>query len=191
MTAPDLTYTLVRPLSDKYLALQQEGNLAVVFCFLINRVHFLRDDNVATKSVSRSRAALCEILTTRICRELANSTLSLAIALTTSWPLYSGADSQMIVRAREERHDDLEEYVGNAIEMAILGKAKRFIKSAAVQKIINSIWSYANFYSQTWNFFYHSLIAEENVFTKPRVAILSSLMCVFTHPISLLPHSFR
>lgn len=148
MTAPDLTYTLVRPLTDKYLALQHEGNLAVTFCFLVNRVYFLRDENVATKSVSRSRAALCEVLATRVCRELANNMLSLAVALTSSWPLYSGADPNMITRARQERDDDLEERVGNAIEMAILGKAKRFIKSAAVQKIINSIWSYANSHSQ-------------------------------------------
>src|SRR5580765_7577726 len=102
MTAPDLTYTLVRPLTDKYLAIQHEGNLALAFCFLINRVHFLRDENVATKSVSRSRAALCEILATRVCRELANNTLSLAMALTTIWPLYSGADPEMISRATEE-----------------------------------------------------------------------------------------
>jgi hypothetical protein len=148
MIAPDLTYSLIRPLTDKYLAIQREGNLAVTFCFLINRVHFLRDDNVATNSVSHSRAALCEILATRICRELANHTLSLAMALTTSWPLYSGADPEMINRAREERDDDLEERVGNAIELAILGKAKRFIRSAAVQKIINSIWSYVTSHPQ-------------------------------------------
>jgi hypothetical protein len=71
------------------------------------------------------------------------------MALTTSWPLYSGADPQIITRAREERQGDLEEHVGNAIEIAILGKAKRFIKSAAVQKIIDSIWSYENCHSRT------------------------------------------
>lgn len=123
------------------MALQHEGNLSIVFCLLINRVYFLRDDNVATNSISCSRAALCEILATRLCRELANNMLQLAVALTTSWPVYSGADSHLIERARQDRDDDLEDRVGNAIEMAILGKAKRFIKSAVCQRIINSIWS--------------------------------------------------
>jgi len=67
----------------------------------------------------------------------------------------------MISRARQERDDDLEERVGNAIEMAILGKAKRFIKSAAVQKIINSIWSYAEFIFAYWDSLLISLTQRE------------------------------
>ncbi|KAF9530419.1 hypothetical protein CPB83DRAFT_850884 [Crepidotus variabilis] len=141
LTAPDLTYTLVRPLTEKYVVLQQDGNLSIVFCLLINRVRFLRDDNISTHSISRSRAELCEVLATRIFREMANNTLHLAVALTTSWPVFAGADPDIIAQAREDRDDDLEERVGNAIEMAILGKAKRFIKSSACQKIIDGIWS--------------------------------------------------
>uniref|UniRef100_A0A8H7XT63 Ion transport domain-containing protein n=1 Tax=Psilocybe cubensis TaxID=181762 RepID=A0A8H7XT63_PSICU len=141
LTSPDLTYTLVRPLVDKYLAIQDEGNLSVVFCFLINCVHFIRDDNVATMSLSQSRANLCEILATRVFRENANNLLHLTMALTTSWPVYSGVDAALITRARDERDDDLEDHVGNAIEMAILGKSKRFIKSSSCQKVIDAIWS--------------------------------------------------
>lgn len=138
---PDLTYTLVRPLVEKYLAIQADGNLSVAFCCLVNRIHFLRDDNMTTAALSGSRAYLCEILATRIFRANANNLLNLTIALTTSWPVYSGADPSIIAQAREERDDDLEERVGNAIEMAILGKAKYFIKSSACQKVINAIWS--------------------------------------------------
>ncbi|KDR80736.1 hypothetical protein GALMADRAFT_241168 [Galerina marginata CBS 339.88] len=141
LTSPDLTYTLVRPLVDKYLAIQEDGNLSVVFCCLINCVHFNRDDNITTATISRSRAHLCEILATRIFRAIGNNLLRLTMALTTSWNVYSGADPALIARAREERDDDLEERVGNAIEMAILGKAKRFIKSSACQKVIDAIWS--------------------------------------------------
>lgn len=113
-----------------------------MFCCLINRVHFIRDDNMATTSLSQSRANFCEILATRIFRENANNLLRLTMALTTSWPVYSGADPALIAQAREERDDDLEDYVGNAIEMAILGKSKRFIKSSACQKVIDAIWSW-------------------------------------------------
>ncbi|KAF8159446.1 receptor-activated Ca2+-permeable cation channel [Crassisporium funariophilum] len=141
LISPDLTYTLVRPLVEKYLAIQQDGNLSVVFCFLINRVHFIRDDNMTTATLSKSRAHFCEILATRVFRDNANSILLLTMALTTSWPVYSGADPAVISQAREERDDDLEDRVGNAIEMAILGKAKRFIKSSACQKVIDGIWT--------------------------------------------------
>lgn len=92
-------------------------------------------------TISRSRAELCEILATRVFRANGNDILRLTVALTTTWPVYSGADPDLISRAREERDDDLEDRVGNAIEMAILGKAKKFIKSSACQKVIDAIWS--------------------------------------------------
>lgn len=38
--------------------------------------------------------------------------------------------------------DEVEEQVGNAIELAIIGKAKRFIKSSTCQKVIDGIWRY-------------------------------------------------
>lgn len=141
LLAPDLTYTLVRPLVEKYSAMQQDGNMSIVFCCLLNRVHFVRDENVATATLSRSRAHLCEILAIRTFRELANSMLQLTVALTACWHVYSGADPAIIAQAREERDDDLEDRVGNAIELAILGKAKRFIKSSSCQKVINGIWT--------------------------------------------------
>ncbi|KAK7061015.1 hypothetical protein VNI00_000750 [Paramarasmius palmivorus] len=123
LTAPDLTYTLIRPLVEKYAAIQREGNMSVVFCFLLCRVHFHRDKNMATASISRTRAELCEILAIRTLREYGNNLMALALSLTT------------------KEREDLEERVGNAIEMAIVGKAKRFLKSSSSQKVIDSIWS--------------------------------------------------
>ncbi|KAI8996333.1 hypothetical protein BD414DRAFT_197116 [Trametes punicea] len=141
LTAPDLTYTLIRPLGDKYGALQRQGNLSVVFCLLLNRVYFVRDRHLTTTALSQTRADLCEILATRALREHAENMLELALVLTTSWPVYSGAPSALLERAREENDDDLEDRVGNAIEIAILGQAKRFIKSSPCQKVIDGIWS--------------------------------------------------
>ena len=68
--------------------------------------------------------------------------LELALVLTTSWPVYASADPALVARAREERDDDLEDRVGNAIEVAIISQAKSFIKSSACQKVINGIWRY-------------------------------------------------
>lgn len=69
--------------------------------------------------------------------------LELALVLTTSWPVYSGADPTLMERIREER-DDVEERVGNALEIAIISQAKRFIKSSACQKVIDGIWVYVS-----------------------------------------------
>jgi hypothetical protein len=143
--APDLTYTLLKPLEEKYATIQRKGNCSVVFCFLLNRVHFLHDKTLVTSAVSRSRAALCEILATRALREYGDNTLDLALVITTSWPVYSGADEELMQQSLDELNldvEDLEHYVGNAIEMAILGSAKRFIKSPACQKVIDSIYRF-------------------------------------------------
>ncbi|KAF8347891.1 receptor-activated Ca2+-permeable cation channel [Amanita rubescens] len=141
LTAPDLTYTLIRPLVDKYSGIQNSGNMSVVFCCLLNRVYFSRDDNLATMTLSQTRALLCEILAIRLFKQYGNDVLALARVLTTTWGVYNGGDSALIARAREERDGDLDDRVGNAIELAILGKAKRFIKSSSCQKVIDSIWS--------------------------------------------------
>ena len=143
MTAPDLTYTLIRPLEEKYLNIQRKGNFAVVFCLLLNRVHFLRDQHLVTAPLSRTRATLCELLATRTLREFGDNTLELALVMTTSWRVYSGADEDLLKQTMSELNiDDVEERVGNAIEMAIIGRAKRFIKSSACQRVIDSIWRY-------------------------------------------------
>jgi hypothetical protein len=44
-----------------------------------------------------------------------------------------------MIKADDEDPDDR---VGNAIELAIIGHAKRFIKSNAAQRVINSIWRF-------------------------------------------------
>lgn len=126
------------------MILQRQGNLAIIFCLLINQAYFIRDRNLTTSSLSRSRAALCEILATKLLKEHAHNMLELALVLTTSWPVYSGADPLIMQRLREERDDDVEERVGNAIEIAIICQAKRFIKSSACQKVIDGIWVYVH-----------------------------------------------
>ncbi len=114
--------------------------MSVIFCLLLNRVYFYRDRHLTTAALSHTRADLCEILAIRALREHAHNMLELALVLTTTWPVYSGAPPGLLDRAREEHDDDLEERVGNAIEMAILSQAKHFIKSSPCQKVIDGIW---------------------------------------------------
>ncbi|KAG9127230.1 hypothetical protein FRC07_000101 [Ceratobasidium sp. 392] len=138
LNAPDSTYTVVRPLNEKYKA---KNNLSVTFCFLLNRVHFLRDQNITTAPLSQTRAALCEILAIRSLRDHADSTLALATACTTAWPIFAGAPAELREFASKAADEfDIRERVGNAIEMAIVGNAKRFIKSSACQSVIEGIY---------------------------------------------------
>ncbi|TFK65590.1 hypothetical protein BDN72DRAFT_900556 [Pluteus cervinus] len=138
--APDIAYAVIEPLATKYIALQRGGNMSIVFCFLLARIHFMRDDNIATASISKTRAELCEILAIRIFRDYGNCLMRLTLAITTSWPVYNGADDIVLARLKQEGGEP-EDRVGNAIEMAILGKAKRFIKSTPCQEVINAIWA--------------------------------------------------
>ncbi|QRW16901.1 hypothetical protein RhiXN_04903 [Rhizoctonia solani] len=117
LTSTESTYTIVVPLHEKY---KSKNNLSVTFCFLLNRVHFLRDQNISTAPLSQTRAALCEILAIRSLREHADSTLQLATACTTPWPIFAGAPEQVRDFAEKNADEfDIRERVGNAIEMAI------------------------------------------------------------------------
>ncbi|KAI9456933.1 hypothetical protein HD554DRAFT_2317452 [Boletus coccyginus] len=141
LTAPDLTYTLIRPLEDKYNAIQRAGNKSIVFAFLLNRIYFLRNENNLTNGpLSVTRATLCELLAIRILRDNGNSVLDLVRSLTTSWPVWSGADTNVVEQARQLRDDELEDNVGNAIELAIVSKSRRFIKCSPCQRVIHAIW---------------------------------------------------
>ncbi|PVF92813.1 hypothetical protein CPB86DRAFT_809214 [Serendipita vermifera] len=138
LTGAELTYAFVKPLEEKYAKLE---NKATVFCFLLNRVYFIRDPNFATASLNRSRAVLCEILATRTIRQWSNL-IELANVLITSWVVYEGCSEEIIAKGRELQNDfDPMEKVGNAMEMAIISDAKLFVKSAPCQKVIDAIWS--------------------------------------------------
>lgn len=67
--------------------------------------------------------------------------MELALAITTTWSVYTGVDEDLLRTSLQEMDiEDIEDRIGNAIEIAIIGKAKHFIKSPACQKVINGIW---------------------------------------------------
>ncbi|XAO25011.1 hypothetical protein I312_103820 [Cryptococcus bacillisporus CA1280] len=139
LLAPDSTYTIVRPLTEKYLALQ---NQAIVFCLLLNKVQFSRESTqLSIATLSLTRATLCEILASRVLRGWSERSLPLATVLLTPWALFQGASQEVIDRAREEGDDELLKQGGTALEMAIISTSKRFIRSPSCQKVIEGIWS--------------------------------------------------
>lgn len=156
LLAPDSTYTIVRPLTEKYGDMR---NHAIIFCLMVNRLRFIKDSNqLSISTLSQSRAMLCEILAIRVLREWSERTLTLASLLLTPWALFQGASEAVIARAREEGDEDSPaELAGNALEMAILGNSKRFIRSPSAQKVIDGIWSGRIIY-QAMN--QHAIIAD-------------------------------
>ncbi|KAJ9103807.1 hypothetical protein QFC21_002269 [Naganishia friedmannii] len=98
--APDSTYTIVRPLTEKYSALQNH-------------------------SISG----------------WSERTLPLASLLLTPWALFQGASEVVMAKIIEEDGDDdaLVDLAGNALEMAIIGNSKRFIRSPSAQKVIGTL----------------------------------------------------
>ncbi|KIM34106.1 hypothetical protein M408DRAFT_5463 [Serendipita vermifera MAFF 305830] len=138
LTGAELTYSFVKPLEEKYAKM---NNKATVFCFLLNRVYFYRDQNFSTASLSKSRALLCELLATRTIRQWSNL-IELSNILITSWPVFEGCSNEVLAKGRELQAEfDPKERIGNAIEMAIISDAKIFVKSAPCQKVISAIWS--------------------------------------------------
>ncbi|ORY33033.1 hypothetical protein BCR39DRAFT_520833 [Naematelia encephala] len=145
LLAPDSTYTIVRPLTEKYLEMQ---NQSIVFCLLLNRVQFTRDSTqLSISTLSVSRATLCEILAIRVLRGWSERSLPLATVLLTPWALFQGASEAVTQRAVEDGDDDILTQGGNALEMAIIGGSKRFIRSPSCQKVIEGIWSGRIIYS--------------------------------------------
>ncbi|WVR08864.1 hypothetical protein IAU60_005923 [Kwoniella sp. DSM 27419] len=155
LLSPESTYTIVRPLTEKYLELE---NHSIVFCLLLNKIQFTRDSTqLSISTLSHSRATLCEILAVRVLRGWSERSLALATVLLTPWALFQGASEEVVERAKEEGDDDLLTQGGNALEMAIISGSKRFIRSPSCQKVIEGIWSGRIIYSAMNA---HALIAD-------------------------------
>ncbi|OCF32424.1 hypothetical protein I316_05850 [Kwoniella heveanensis BCC8398] len=147
LLSPESTYTIVRPLTEKYLELQNQAT-----------VQFTRDSaQLSISTLSISRATLCEILAIRVLRGWSERSLHLATVLLTPWALFQGASQEVIERAKEEGDDDILTDGGTALEMAIISSSKRFIRSPSCQKVIEGIWTGRIIYSALNA---HALIAD-------------------------------
>ncbi|WOO84870.1 Calcium channel YVC1 [Vanrija pseudolonga] len=161
LIAPDSTYTIIRPLTEKYLV---RRNPSVIFCLLLNKVQFTTDSHqLSIATLSESRATLCEILATRVLRGWSERSLHLATVLLTPWPIFQGASAQVVASAKADGEQDVLDDTGTALEMAIISSARRFIRSPSCQKVIEGIWSGKIIYSAVS---VHALISD-NYKTRP------------------------
>jgi hypothetical protein len=102
----------------------------------------------------------------------------LATACTTPWPIFAGAPAEVRDFAdKNEDEFDIRERVGNAIEMAIVGSAKRFIKSSACQKVIGACTIFGSASLFVVNLMsLQMLFIGDTLFTKPVPITQFSLM---------------
>lgn len=100
LTASDINFAVVRPLVFKYAKLQ---NMAVIYACFVVRSHFLSEaeEHLAYSGVMISRAALCEILATKLLARFSSNSLQLAATLTASWNPLSGAPADILNDVRE------------------------------------------------------------------------------------------
>lgn len=156
--APEIAFAIIKPLEDAYTELNDPS---LVYCLLVNRLHFLRerDQALASSTLNETRAQLCELLATRLLRHQAlnaatssQGLLAMSRALVGGFNAFQGASESVTSRIRESEGFAarvLDEGAGktNALELAILSQSRGFIKSAATQRVITAIWEGKVIYS--------------------------------------------
>lgn len=135
LTSLELNYSIVRPLALKYSRYRQ---LSMLFVLLINRIQFQRDAerDVAMQAVNQTRAALCELLAIKLLRTFAHDGFELVTALAYPFSPFQGADEATTADELVPGY----EQTTSAMELAIMSKAKKFLKSPLAQRCIMGIY---------------------------------------------------
>ncbi|KAI9712594.1 MAG: hypothetical protein M1828_001660 [Chrysothrix sp. TS-e1954] len=150
LRAPRLNTSVVRPLMKELYELH---DVSIVFCLLVNRVQFLRDQSYQAHylSVSTARALLCELLALRILRQFdddssgRNGLLLLSNILISGFEAFQNCPSELSwntsrkLRWPMQKRDGYE-HQHTALEIAIISDSKLFLSSPACQKVVDAIY---------------------------------------------------
>ncbi|GAA6058694.1 hypothetical protein JCM10212_003382 [Sporobolomyces blumeae] len=135
--------------------LEDEHNSpSIVYVLLLCRLQFLRERNsaLASTSLCETRANYCEYFAVHMLRHqgrmikgLKMQQLAMARALVGGLHAFQGASEEVLERIRKNEGGTSRVYAEgagktNALELAVLGKAKKFIKSDACQRVIAAIY---------------------------------------------------
>ncbi|BGP44774.1 hypothetical protein JCM10450v2_000588 [Rhodotorula kratochvilovae] len=151
MRSPEIQFAIIQPLEALFAA---EEEPCIVYVLLLCRLQYIRerDSMLASSSLNDTRAHLCELLAIKLLRHQAASVkgssqgiLAMARALVGGFHAFQGASDTVIERIRQREgyaSRVAAEGAGrtNALELAILGKARLFIKSQATQRVIGAIY---------------------------------------------------
>lgn len=138
--SPEIQFAIVQPLEA---SLAELGEPSIVYVLLLVRLQFLREKEsaLASSSLNETRAHLCELLAIKMLRHQATiakggnaGLLAMARALVGGLHAFQGAKEEVLERIKQNEgyaSRMIAEGVGktNALELAILGRARLFIKS--------------------------------------------------------------
>lgn len=150
LKGPRMNISVVRPLVDQFYETQ---DLSIIYCLLVNRVQFIRDQSYAThhQTVNLTRALLCEIVAEKILRRYnehnpgPKGLLKLANILVAGFEPFQNAPEHII-----KNSDHIMHYVRKkggkiekgmtALEVAIVSESKSFLASSACQRVVDAIY---------------------------------------------------
>lgn len=157
-----MNVAVVRPLVDH---LYDPDDVSVVFCLLVNRVQFLREQSYQAhhQTVNITRATLCELVASRILRRFDEDhegrmgLLMLANVLVAGFEPFQNAPSEVARENKTELHWTIRwklarpEYqrMLTALEVAIVSEAKGFLSTSACQKIVENVYRGRIIYTPT------------------------------------------
>lgn len=139
---------VVRPLVDH---LYDPEDVSVVYCLLVNRVQFLREQSYQAhhQTVNITRANLCELIASRVLRrydedhEGRQGLLMVSNVLVAGFEAFQNAPAQIICEHRTAPSWTIRynlarpeyERMLTALEVAIVSEAKSFLSTSACQKV--------------------------------------------------------
>jgi hypothetical protein len=142
--------------------LYNPDDISVVFCILVNRQEFIRDQQYQAhhQTVNLTRATLCELLATRVLRRHSEDNpgreglLMLANVLVAGFEPFQNAPEEVLQESGHSRQWFIQRRNGSdrkltALEIAIISESKMFLSSSACQKIVDAVYTGRIVYTPT------------------------------------------
>lgn len=150
LRAPRITASVVRPLMNRLWAIR---DASLVYCLLVNKVQFLREQSFkGHQTIYTTRALLCELVALKVLRRFdeespgTHGLLILSNAMVASFAPFQNAPPDVI---RASGHASSWNFIhesggyerkSTALEVAIISDSKLLISSPACQKVMDAIY---------------------------------------------------
>ena len=148
-----MNISVIRPLVDH---LYDPDDVSVVYCLLVNRMQFLREQSYQAhhQSVNNTRATVCELIAGRVLRrfdedhEGRQGLLLIANVLVAGFEPFQNAPPEVARTNKDAMHWAVRshfirpeaERMLTALEVAIVTESKNFLSSSSCQKIVDAVY---------------------------------------------------
>lgn len=137
-------------------------DISVVFCLLVNRQEFIRDQHYEAhhQTVNLTRATLCELVATRVLRKHSEDNpgrdglLLLANILVAGFEPFQNAPEEVLHHSMRGSQWFIQKRRGYerklaALEIAIISESKLFLSSSACRKVVDAVYTGRIVYTPT------------------------------------------